>query len=310
MTTLLTVILLALALDRWLPDRGGFRLWAWYSDWAESIEERFNGGLRSQGIAALLLAVVPIGIVVILASFVLGQIAGVLAFGFAVVVLYFCVDLHRLGQVSQAVAAALEADNVPEAAARLKELTGKDTVETTSAGIAHATVEAVLRQGNMLAVAPLFWFLWLGPFGAMLQRMVAVLDRLWGNRSRQFAEFGWAAARLDDLLNWVPARITALSYAVMGSFEDALHCWRKRAGIWSDINSGPLLASGLGALHLDSCEDAGEQDAYGNTSIPPAALPGAVDVRRALALVWRVMLFWLAIGILMVGAHLAGFITR
>jgi len=310
MTTLLMIILLALALDRWLPDRGGFQLWPWYSDWAESIEERFNGGLRSQGVAAMLLAVAPICVVVILASFVLGQIAGVLAFVFAVIVLYFCVDLHRLGQLSQAVAAALEANNVPEAAARLKELTGKDTVETTTAGIAHATVEAVLRHGNTMAVAPLFWFLILGPLGAMLQRMAAVLDRLWGHRSPQFAEFGWAAARLDDLLNWIPARITALSYAVMGSFEDALYCWRKRAGMWSDINSGPLLASGLGALHLDSCEDSSEQDAYGNTAISPAALPGAVDVRRAVALVWRVMLFWLAIGILMVAAHLAGFIAR
>ena len=51
-----------------------------------------------------------------------------------------------------------------------------------------------------------------------------------------------------------PARITALSYALMGSFEDALHCWRKRVGVWSDINSGPLLASGFGAMHMQICE--------------------------------------------------------
>lgn len=310
MTTLLVIVLLALVLDRWLPDRGGFRLWDWYSDWAESIEERFNGGLRSQGIAALLLAVAPISVVILLASIVLGQIAAVLALLFSATVLYFCVDLYRLGQLSQAVAAALEADNAAEAAARLKELTGKDTIETTTAGIAHATVEAVLKQANSHAIAPIFWLLVLGPFAAMLQRMVSVLDRLWGHRTPQYAEFGWAAARLDDVLNWVPARITALSYAIMGSFEDALYCWRKRTGMWSDINSGPLLASGLGALHLESCEDNTVLDAYGNTAINPAALPGAVDVRRAVALVWRVMLFWLAIGILMVAAHLAGFIAR
>jgi adenosylcobinamide-phosphate synthase len=310
MTTLLLVILVALSLDRWLPDRGGFRLWDWYSDWAESIEERFNGGLRSQGVAALLLAVAPISVAVLLASFVLGQIAGVLAFLFAIVVLYFCVDLFHLGQVSQQVAVAIDADDVPEAAARLKELTGKDTVESTSAGIAHATVEVILKQANSLVIAPVFWFLLLGPFGVVLQRVVATLDRLWGHRTQRYAEFGWAAARLDDVLNWVPARITALSYAVMGSFEDALYCWRRQAGMWSDINSGPLLASGLGALHLDSSEQGNEEDVYGNPSINPAALPGAMDVRRAVALVWRVMLFWLAVGVLMVGAHLAGFIAR
>jgi adenosylcobinamide-phosphate synthase len=159
-------------------------------------------------------------------------------------------------------------------------------------------------------VAPIFWFLVLGPLGAMLQRLAAVLDRLWGHRTARFTEFGWAAARLDDLLSWIPARITALSYAVMGSFEDALHCWRRKAGMWSDISSGPLLASGLGALHLANCDENEEQDVYGNTALNPAALPGAGDVRRAVALVWRVLLFWLAVGTLMAGANMAGFITR
>jgi len=310
MTTILNTLLLAFALDRLVPDRGGFRLWAWYSDWAESIEQRFNGGLRSQGIYAVILAVAPIVVAIILATFVLGQIAGVLAFLFSVAVLYLCVDLYHLGSVAQAVAGALENGEVDQAAARLKDLTGKDTVETTAAGVAHATVEAVLKQTNTLVVAPVFWFLILGPFGAMLQRLVSVLDRQWGHRTPRYAEFGWAAARLDDLLNWLPARATALSYAVMGSFEDALHCWRRRAGMWSDISSGPLLASGLGALHLDTCEDGSKEDLYGNTAISPASLPDANDVRRAVALVWRVLLFWLAVGLLMTGAHLAGFFTR
>jgi adenosylcobinamide-phosphate synthase len=309
MTTPLVIIILALVLDRWLPERGGFRLWAWYSDWAESIELRFNGGLRSQGIFAVLLAIAPIVLVIFLATLVFGQIATVLVFLFAVAVLYLCVDLYRLGDVAQGVAAALDNGDVAHAAARLKELTGKDTVETTDAGIAHATVEAVLKQANSLVAAPIFWFLVLGPLGAMLQRLAAVLDRLWAHHSARFTEFGWAAARLDDLLCWLPARIMAISYAIMGSFEDALHCWRRQAGMWSGLSSGPLLASGLGALHLDTCED-GEKDAYGNMAINPATLPDAGDVRRAVALVWRVMLFWLAVGLLMAGAHLAGFFTR
>ncbi len=309
MTTPLVIIILALVLDRWLPERGGFRLWAWYSDWAESIELRFNGGLRSQGIFAVLLAIAPIVLVIFLATLVFGQIATVLVFLFAVAVLYLCVDLYRLGDVAQGVAAALDNGDVAHAAARLKELTGKDTVETTDAGIAHATVEAVLKQANSLVAAPIFWFLVLGPLGAMLQRLAAVLDRLWAHHSARFTEFGWAAARLDDLLCWLPARIMAISYAIMGSFEDALHCWRRQAGMWSGLSSGPLLASGLGALHLDTCED-GEKDAYGNMAINPATLPDAGDVRRAVALVWRVMLFWMAVWLLLAGAHLAGFFTR
>ena len=122
MTTILVIILLALALDRWLPERGGFRLWAWYSDWAESIEQRFNGGLRSQGIFAVLLAIAPIILLIFLATLVLGQIAGALVLLFAAAVLYLCVDLYRLGDVAQAVATALENGDVAHAAARLKEL--------------------------------------------------------------------------------------------------------------------------------------------------------------------------------------------
>jgi adenosylcobinamide-phosphate synthase len=243
MTTLLAVILIAVALDRWLPDRGGFRLWPWYSDWVESIEERYNGGRRSHGLYSVLLAIGPITLLVFLANTILGQIAGVLAFLFAAAVLYLCVELQRIGSVAQSVATALEQGETGSAAAQLKELTGKDTVETTVAGIAHATVEAILKQANSIVVAPIFWYLLLGPVGAMLQRMATVLDRLWGHRTPRYSEFGWTAARLDDVLNWVPARVTALSYAVMGSFEDALHCWRRMAGMWSDISSGPLLAS-------------------------------------------------------------------
>jgi adenosylcobinamide-phosphate synthase len=81
MTTILVIILLALVLDRWLPERGGFRLWVWYSDWAESIEQRFNGGLRSQGIFAVLLAIAPI-LLPYFSYLILGQIAGALTFRF------------------------------------------------------------------------------------------------------------------------------------------------------------------------------------------------------------------------------------
>jgi len=310
MTLLIIAVFLAFALDRWLPVRVGNTFWSWYSDWVESIEHRFNGGLRSQGIVAVVLALGPVSAVVLIAYLVLGQISAVLAFVFVVAALYLCIDLYRLSHVVLSVATALEQGDVKAAAIKLRELTGKETVETTSAGVAHATVEAVLKQGNTLVMAPVFWFLVLGPFGAMLQRLVSVLDKAWGHRNAHYAEFGWAAARLDDLVTWVPARVTALSYAMMGSFEDALHCWRRHAGMWSDLGSGPLLVSGLGALHLTNCDETNDDDPYGIQPLSPSALPTSGDVRRALALVWRVMLMWVTVGVLMAGANLAGFISR
>lgn len=304
MTELLITILIALALDRFVPDRGGFRLFAWYGDWAESIEQRFNGGTRWHGFGAALLAMAPIVVGVVLLRFILGEISTALRFVFDVLVLYVSIDLYRLGKDASAISDTLEEGNVLAASEQLEALSGKPAAQMSETVVSRAAVETVLKQGNSVVIAPLFWFLLLGPAGAVLQRLATVLDRLWGHRDHRFVEFGWAAARLDDLLGWVPARITALSYAIMGSFEDALRCWRQQARMWSDINSGPLLASGFGAMHMNHCEEPDE-----NAEIEPVErgfVANAGDVRRAVALLWRVLLFWLVVAILMSGAHLFG----
>ncbi len=309
MTELLLAVLLAVALDRYLPDRYGIKPFVWYRDWAESIEERFNGGKRAHGVGALLVAVVPIVLGVWLLRVVLGELGEVLRFAYDVLVLYLCLDIYRLSKSANAVSDALEAGDFDQANEHYRELTGKDVPERNEVAIARATVEAVLKQGNALVVSPIFWFLVLGPAGAVLQRLSSILDMLWGHRDERFAQFGWAAARFDDILGWVPARITALSYALMGDFEDALHCWRQRMAVWSDINSGPLLASGFGALHMQYCEAPAQTTEYDDHGAEFAVVPEAGHVRRVVALVWRVLLLWLAIGILMAGAHLAGFIA-
>ncbi|MBI3896871.1 MAG: regulatory signaling modulator protein AmpE [Gammaproteobacteria bacterium] len=310
MSELLLAILLAVALDRYLPDRHGFKPFAWYRDWAESIEQRFNGGSRVHGIGAVLLAILPILAAVVLARYVLSQMGAVLGFLFDVLILYLCLDIFRLGNDARGVAEALDANDYREAEVHYKRLSGKTVPDLSEAGIAQATVESVLKHGNSLVISPLFWFLVFGPAGAVAQRLAHILDKLWGHRYERFVEFGWAAARLDDLLQWIPARITALSYAIMGSFEDALHCWRRRMGIWSDINSGPLLASGFGAMHMQNCEALSEVDEYEERIVNLSVVPNSSHIRGVVALVWRVLLFWLAIGLLMTGAHLVGLFTR
>jgi len=308
MTEILITVLLAVLLDRLVPDRQGFQPFLWFRDWAESIEEHFNGGKRLQGVGATLLATLPIVVAVVLVRYVLGEIGWILRFAFDVVALYLCLDVYRLGKTANAVAESLEAGDANEANHQLRELTGKESPDVNEANISRMAVEAVLRQGNALVVSPIFWFILLGPFGAVLQRLASILDMMWGHRYERFVEFGWAAARFDDLLGWVPARITAISYALMGSFEDALHSWRRRIGVWSDINSGPLLASGLGAMHMQSYEISADASEFEDRSVEFAIVPDAGHVRRAVALVWRVLLFWLAIGVLMAGAHVAGLI--
>jgi adenosylcobinamide-phosphate synthase len=308
MSETLIIVLLAILLDHLIPDRQGIKPFVSYRDWAESIEERFNGGKRVHGIGAVILATLPIVAGVMLIHYILGEIGWIFRVAFDVLVLYLCLDVHRLSKTANAVSVALESSDFDEADEKLRELTGKGVPEKSEANIARASVVGVLKQGNSLIVSPVFWFILLGPVGAVLQRLSCVLDSLWGHRYERFADFGWAAARFDDLMGWVPARITALSYALMGSFEDALHCWRKRVGVWSDINSGPLLASGFGAMHMQICE-ATEEGEFEERTSDLTVIPDAGHVQRAIALVWRVLLLWLVVGVLMTGAHLAGFIS-
>lgn len=309
MSAILITILLAVALDHLFPDRQGIKPFAWYRDWAESIEERFNGGKRAHGVGAIILAIAPILAGVFLAHYILAQFGGIFRLLFDVIILYLCLDVYRLSKTASAISSELEAGDVEEADEKLRELTGKSVPEKTEAAIARATVEGVLKQGNSLIISPLFWFIVLGPIGVVLQRLSCILDMLWGHRYERFVEFGWAAARFDDLLEWIPARITALSYALMGSFEDALHCWRKRVGVWSDINSGPLLASGFGAMHMQVCEATSDAGEYEEGPYDLTVIPDAGHIQRVIALVWRVLLLWLVVGILMTGAHLAGFLS-
>lgn len=305
MTITLIIILFAIVLDRLFPDRGRMRPFVWYEDWVRSVEQRFNAGTRGQGLAAVLVAVGPLVLGVFLARYILSRVSYSLVYVFDILVLYLCLDLYRLTRTAVAVSESLDSGDLLTAASHLETMICKTPSDITEPAIAQATVEAVLKQANTRVMAPLFWFIVLGPVAVVLQRLAAMLDRLWGHRNPQYAEFGWAAARLNDLLGWVPARITALSYGIMGSFEDALHCWRRQAGMWSDINSGPLLASGFGAMHMSACDDSEDEDAPGLRTAG-TVIVNAADIRRVVALLWRVLLFWLAIAILMAGARLFG----
>jgi adenosylcobinamide-phosphate synthase len=200
------------------------------------------------------------------------------------------------------VAQALAAGDLAAARERVGWMVSRDTAAMTGEDVARAAVESVLENGNDAVFGALFWFALAGAPGVVAYRLANTLDAMWGYRTARYLRFGWAAARLDDLLNYVPARLTALTYAAAGRFERALACWRAQAGAWESFNAGPVMAAGAGALGVRLGGAAVYHGAPKER--PPLGegdAPGARDIRRALALVRRGVWLWLG-ALLAIGA--------
>jgi len=147
----------------------------------------------------------------------------------------------------------LDEERLPEARVRLSHLCGRDAGGMDAGALARATVESVAENTSDAVVAPLLWGAALGAPGLLAYRAVNTLDAMVGHRSARYARFGWASARLDDLANLAPARLTATLTVVLASVVDgrpaaALRAWRDGAGRHPSPNAGPVEAAFAGAL--------------------------------------------------------------
>ncbi|HHM04144.1 MAG TPA: cobalamin biosynthesis protein CobD [Gammaproteobacteria bacterium] len=241
------------------------------------------------GIVALLLVVAPFVAAVAIASNLpyVGAPVELLA-------LCFALGLASLSAHARAVCRPLRSGDVAAARRAVAMLVSRDTAQMNDTQLAAATVESVLENGNDAVFGVLFWFLLAGAPGAVLYRLVNTLDAMWGYRTPRYRDFGRAAARLDDALNLIPARLTALSYAVAGRFHPALDCWRLQAPAWDSPNAGPVMAAGAGALGLRLGGGACYHGQWRERPVlGQGRAPAAEDITRALGLVCRAVAVWL-----------------
>jgi len=179
----------------------------------------------------------------------LQQIDGFNTF-FSPILLYFCIAPTSLKQHGNAVLQALEQHDLPLARQKVAMLVSRETADMDEQAVRRATVESLLENGADAIFAPLFWFIIAGAAGAVFYRLSNTLDAMWGYKNQRYFYFGWAAARLDDGLNWLPARLTALSYALLGDTSLALHCWKTQACLLESPNAGVVMSAGAGALNV------------------------------------------------------------
>ncbi|HEY9148861.1 MAG TPA: adenosylcobinamide-phosphate synthase CbiB [Gammaproteobacteria bacterium] len=292
MTTAI-VIILAVLLDLWLGEPRRFHPLAAFGRLVQRIEAALIGAPENnrqmRGVLALALAVLP----PVLLAWWLSSLHG-LALPVSLLLLYLAIGGSSLAQHGRAVAAALAAGDLELARERVGWMVSRDTASLNEAGVSRAAVESVLENGNDALFGAIFWFLLLGAPGVVLFRLSNTLDAMWGYRTERYQAFGWAAARLDDLLGWLPARLTALAYLLVGDSVRGWRCWQRQGDRTDSPNAGVVMASGAGALGLQL----GGATAYHGELLHKPLLgeglaPQNADIERAIGLVQRALVLWL-----------------
>lgn len=284
------LLLAALLLDAW----AGEPRWLWsrlphpavmMGRAVAALDRGLNRGRarRARGVLALLLLAGGAGA--------LGLGLAALPFGWVAELLLAAILLAQrsLAEHVQAVAAALRV-SVAEGRGAVAMIVGRDTAAMDEADVARAAIESAAENLSDGVVAPAFWFLVAGLPGILIYKAVNTADSMIGYRTPRHEAFGWAAARLDDLLNLVPARLTALMLAALGGLIPAWRDIAADARRHRSPNAGWPEAAMARALGVAV---SGPRSYHGQIREFPFVNPdgrrdaGAGDVVAAVGLLWR-----------------------
>ena len=262
--------------NRWHPV-------AWFGRWASWCESFLYARDRQAGAIAWLFVVGVSCMLLWIGHALLGWV-------FDVLVLWLSIGWKSLFEHVQTV---LTARTVKEARDALSMIVSRDVKKMKREETRRAALESLAENASDAVIAPLFWFILLGPLGAGLYRMINTLDAMWGYRNTRYEQFGWWAAKVDDVANYVPARITAWLLLRVG--ESAPWCAVKaQAQTHASPNAGyPEVALAYAADvrlggsvmrdgQVDERPDYGRDDAREATAI--VAIEAMQIVRNALML--------------------------
>ncbi len=289
-------LLLGVVLDSLLADPAAGHPVAAFGSAAARVERLLWADSRPRGALYVLACVGPVTAAARAADLAAdrrgaaGQVAMAARIGWTALVAWAVLGGESLAGEAIAIARDLEAGDLAAARRRLPALCGRDPAGLDGPGIARAVVESVAENTCDAVVAPLFWGAVCGVPGLAGYRAVNTLDAMVGHHGPRYGRFGWAAARLDDLANLAPARVTALLAAVLapaagGSLPGALGALRRDGGNHPSPNAGRCEAAFAGALRVrlgGTNVYAGLPEQRGPLGAGPA--PGPRDIRRAVLL--------------------------
>jgi adenosylcobinamide-phosphate synthase len=291
-------ILFTLLIEQVRPLSPRNAAYRWYLRYVNSLSNHFNAGERDQGMVAWLLAVLPWALVSVAIHYLLRDISIAAAWMWNVAVLYLTMGFRQFSHAFTEIVEALRVGDLDRARALLTDWRGESAVEYNGTEIAKVAIEEGLINSHRHVFGVIFWFLILpGPSGAVLYRLSGILEQKWGSRSQEdYGDFGKFAQKIFHYIDWIPVRLTAMSFAIAGDFEDAVYCWRSQATTWMDPEQGVVLASGAGALGVRLGETLHH---HGTVSFrPEIGLGDDADVSTmtsAVGMIWRALVLWMFI---------------
>jgi adenosylcobinamide-phosphate synthase len=298
-------LLAALLLEQARPRADG-DIHRWFGRFAASVEDRLDGGLYQHGVIGWAVALAPLLVVAAGLYQLLDDLSVVAAWLWNVAVLHLTMGFGQFSHPVNEIRAALRAGDLPAARDRLERWCGEPARDLNTNEIARLTIEHGLLAAHRQAFGAIAWFVVLGPAGAVLYRGSAMLADQWRVRG-QAGTFGLFAARIFSWLDWVPARLTAVTLAIVGNFEDAIYCWREQAAGWSGHAREIILASAGGALGVVLGGPIGQS---GSLQLRPETGMGeeadADAVEGSVRLIWRSLAVWMFLIFLVTLAYWLG----
>ena len=295
-------LLIAVLLDRVFGEVSRFHPLVGFGNYAKRVERFFYpeptvGGhqkLFLSGLCAVGVAITPF----VLLSCLLADYTGI-GWPFEVAALYFAIGGNSLIEHARDISRPLKQGDLDEAREKVGWIVSRETSQLSEDQVTRATIESVLENGNDAVFGALFWFVVAGAPGVVLYRLANTLDAMWGYKNDRYLFFGRATARLDDILNWFPARLAAMTYALQGNWKEGIRCWLSQARHYKSPNGGAVMAAGAGCLGFTL----GGSAVYHGKQVEGSALgsgrqPNIDDIERSINLVSRGTWYWVSLSFL------------
>ena len=275
--------------------------------YVRSLERALDAGRYEQGAIAWFAAFALPVLIVAGVSVFLAHAAAPIALIWNAAVLYVTLSMRQFSHEFAAIVESLRAGDLVTARASIERWRGAGSAELSAAEIARLAIERALIDAHRHVFGVIACFAIFGAAGAIGYRIAAMLNDVWGARSASESEFGHFSRTAFEWIDWIPVRLSAISFAVVGDFEDAVYCWRTQAHAWHDVNQGIVLASGAGALgvRLGSVVSAA-----GLVELRPDLGTGdeadAELMTSTIGLIWRALVLWLFLILLLTIANWLG----